>query len=134
MADAYSAIGSALNSYVGTAIGVSLYMNRAPQGGTPPYAVWQYQAAIDDYVFGDGDDSIVDADVVVRVVSNRHWPGEALLTYGGSVHPRIQNAPLSVSGYRVLRVERLSAIPPYQDSQQYWHVGGLYRISVQGTV
>lgn len=133
MTDAYTAIGSAFYAYVGTAINVPLYQNLAPQGGTPPYCVYQIQTALDDYVFGGRDDSIVDADVVVRVVSNRYWPGEAMLVYGGSVHPKVQNAPLVVSGHTLLRCERMSNIGPYQDSDRYWHAGGLYRISVQGT-
>ena len=91
------------------------------------------QSAIDDYAFARQDSDIVEADYVFRVVSNRHWPSEAMLLYGGSVHPRVQSAPLTVAGHALLRVERLSAIPPYQDSQMYWHAGGLYRISVQGT-
>ena len=39
MTDAYSAIGSAVHSYAGTAISLPVYLNRAPQGGTPPYCV-----------------------------------------------------------------------------------------------
>lgn len=133
MADPYTALGSAIASTIGTAIGVPLYMNVAPQGGTPPYCVYQFQAATDDYVFGNGADSITAADVSFRVISNRVWPGEALLIYGGSVHPRVQRASLSVAGHKLLRCERTGQIPPYRDADGYWHVGGLYRVAVQGT-
>ena len=133
MANEFSAIGSAIYARIGTAVSVSVYQNQAPQGGTPPYCIYQQQAATEEYVFGNGSNSMVDADYVVKVVSNRHWPTEAMQIYDGSVHPRIQAAPLSVAGHALMFCVRVRLIPPYQDSDMFWHVGGMYRITVQGT-
>lgn len=130
MTDTYTALGSALFSYLDNAATVNVYQDRGPQGGTPPYCVYQRQAATDEYVFGDTN-GIVNADYVVRIVSNRTWAGEAELVYA-HVHAALQHGTVSVSGHTRLRCERMSSIK-YLDSENYWHVGGLYRVAVDPT-
>lgn len=133
MSSGFMTLGSAIHARMSGHVGVAVYQNRAPQGGTPEYCILQQQSATEDYWFGNGIDSIVDADYVIKVVSNDYWPAQAMLIYDGSVHPRIQFAPLTVAGHVQLFCERIRTIPSYQDSDFFWHVGGLYRVTVQGT-
>jgi hypothetical protein len=134
MANDFTAIGSAVYSRLGSVGTVSVYQDLAPQGAAVPYCVFQRQTATDDYVFGPGQGTaaIVEAIYTVRVVSNRYNAAEAQIVYGGNTHPAMQDAPLSVTGYTVLRCRRESIIQ-YQDNDKYWHVGGLYRLEVQPT-
>lgn len=124
MANDFSAIGSAI--YValgGTAATPAAYYALAPQQSTPPYTIIQRQAAADEYTFTDGG---ISTDYVVKVVSNRVWPGEAYAAYG-TVHATLQDAGLSITGYSALRCRRQTTIE-YLDADRYWHVGGIYRI------
>ena len=77
----------------------------------------------DEYTFTSGG---VGADYMVKVISNRQWPGEAYAAYG-SVHAVLQGKQLSMTGYTALRCERRTTIE-YQDNDRFWHVGGIYRI------
>lgn len=128
MANDFTALGSALASHLGTAGTVPAYYALAPQGQQPPYCIIQRQAAVDEYTFTDGG---VSTDYVVKVVSNRNWPGEAYQVYG-HIHDAMQDAPLSVTGFQLLRCRRRSTVE-YRESSGYWHVGGLYAIHIWGT-
>jgi hypothetical protein len=123
------ALGSALYSRLATPLGSAFYDGLAPQGGTPPYTLWQVLTTSDDYTFGD--DTTEQLDVQLRTVSNRRWPGEARRIYG-TVHANMQDAPLSVTGFTVLRVRRIDKFQ-YQDPDTFWHVGGVYRVALQKT-
>ena len=124
MANDFTAFASAVYTALGgTAANPPAYYAIAPQGSTPPYTVFQRMSASDEYTF---DSRGVGADYMVKVISNRQWPGEAYNAYG-SVHTAIQNAALSISGYTALRCERRTTIE-YQDNDRFWHVGGIYRI------
>lgn len=133
MSSSYLAMGSALYSRLASQGTVPVYQNLAPQGGTPPYCVFQLQSGVDEYAFADASKGIVEAIYAVRVVSNRTWPGESQVIYDGNIHGALQGAALSVGGHNLLRCERASLIPSYQDADKYWHTGGLYRVWVQPT-
>lgn len=125
-----AALGSALYSKLsgaGTAQGVNLYYALAPQGSVPaPYAIVQQQASVDDYAFGSYRE--VSADYVVKIVSDDEYPTGSYALYD-LYDAALQDAALSVSGWSVLRVRRVSRIE-YQDTRKFWHVGGLFRIDL----
>lgn len=126
MASSSLALGSALYAVLATVGSVTFYDTLAPQGGSAalPYGIYSYQAMIDEYAFGSGG---ISADMVVKVVSNRQWPSEAQRLYDLTVHPKVQDAALSMSGYEAKRCRRTNTIR-YRDADGYWHVGGVYRI------
>ncbi len=129
MANDFAVLGSAIYSALGgTAATPKAFYGVAPQGNAYPYTTIHRQAAIDVYTFNSDE---VSADYVVKVVSNRQWPGEAYAAYG-TVHAALQDAALSVTGYSALRCERQATIE-YQDSERFWHVGGIYRIEIMST-
>lgn len=127
--DSSLALGSAIYARMAPPLGSAFYDALAPQGGTPPYTVWQVMTTADEYTFNtDGEE----LEVMVKTVSNRKWPGEARRIYSGTVHPYMQDAPLSVSGFQVLRCRRTSKFQ-YPDPEGFWHVGGVYRVSLHKT-
>lgn len=130
MANDFTALGSAIYSRLSGQGTVSVYQDLAPQGAAVPYCVFGRQSAIDEYAFADGSDGLVNAMYTVRVVSNRYWPGEAQIIYGGNIHTAMQDAPLSVTGFGLLRCERTNTIQ-YRDSDGYWHVGGVYNVWIE---
>lgn len=129
MANDFFAFGSAIYARIGTAGTVPVYNTVAPQGILPPYAIFQRNAADDDYVFGAKQ--IVDAHYVVKIVSYAYWTEEAERLYG-QYHDLLQSAPLSATGYSFLRCVRQATLA-YQDEKRYWHVGGVYKIEAQAT-
>ena len=74
MATPHAALGSAIATALsGGTVGV--FDTLAVQGGTPPYVIFQAQSAGDhEYTFSSTG---LRADYVVKVLSNRTWPGEA---------------------------------------------------------
>lgn len=116
-------IGSAIYSKLSAGT-LNVYHWLGPQGGTPPYCVYNRMAAVDEYTFGTGHG--VNADYLIKVVSNRDWPGEAQSAYT-AIHNLIQDAALSISGMTSIRCRRKSTIE-YRDPDGYWHVGGVYRV------
>ena len=126
MANDYTALGSAIYSLLSGAATVSIYNQRAPQGGTPPYGIFNRQSAIDERTFNTAG---ISSDYVLKAVSNRVWPGEAKEVYQG-LHSIMQDGALSVSGFVLLRNQRGSTFE-YQDADGFWHVGGLYRIEIE---
>jgi hypothetical protein len=128
MATDFEALGSALYTALGGTAG-TVYYALAPQDTPPPYVVFARDSAQDEYMFGA--DLVIDATYVVKAVSNRQWPHEAYARYD-TAHTLIQNKALSVTGYTALRCVRQVTLE-YQDSERYWHVGGVYRIEIDKT-
>lgn len=129
MANDFTAFGSAIyNQLGGTAANPPVYYGLAPQGGTPPYIIVNRLDGDDEYTFNS---SGVNTRYTVKAVSNRIWPNEAWNAYG-SVHPTLQNAALTITGFTSLRCQRVSTIE-YQDPGRYWHIGGIYRIEAWRT-
>jgi len=126
MATPHAALGSAINSALSGGT-VSVYDTLAVQGGTPPYAIFQAQNPGEmEYTFSS---SGLRADYVLKVISNRTWPGEAQQVYS-HLHELLQNAALVVSGYSVQRCRVTSGVK-YRDEDGFWHIGGVYRIDLQ---
>lgn len=124
----FAALGSAIRSQLGTAFGASVYYALKPQGvGVYPVIIFQRQSALDGYTFGPNGDE-VSADYVVKVVGQDAYPTQLYGLYG-SVHAKLQDASLSVTGWTALRCARQSTIE-YRDGDGYWHVGGVYRIDL----
>lgn len=121
------ALGSAVYSRLNGQATVSIYDTLAPPGSVPPYGIWQLQAAVDTYMFADAGEFLA-ADVVVKVVSNHHWATEATRIYD-HIHNAMQDAPLAVTGYNLIRCRRASLIR-FRDPDEYWHVGGLYTVEI----
>lgn len=129
MATDFAVLGSAIYSALGgTAATPRAFYGVAPQGQPYPVTTINRQAAVDVYTFTSSE---VSADYVVKVVSNRQWPGEAYAAYG-TVHAALHGATLSVPGFTPLRCERQYTIE-YQDSDRFWHVGGIYRVEIHST-
>ena len=129
MANDFTALGSALYAALGGGTASpSVYYALAPQGSTPPYTIIQRMAGVDEYTFSS---NTINADYLVKVVSNRIWPGEAFEAYG-TVHATLQNAALTVTGFTSLRCERRSTIE-FIDNGRFWNVGGIYRIEAHAT-
>lgn len=129
MANDFSALASAVYNALGGSAGTPTpYYALAPQGSQPPYVVFQRMSASDSYTFTSSE---VGADYMVKVISNRQWPGEAYNAYG-SVHAALQGRALTIGGYQALRCERRTTLE-YMDNDRYWHVGGIYRIEAHST-
>lgn len=126
MANDFTALGSAIYSRLGTAGTVSIFWGLAPQGQQPPYVVFDRLATTDAYTFGARSE--ISTDFSVKVISNRNSPGEAALVYG-HIHNAMQDAPLAVTGFTLLRCRRRSTIQ-YREPDGFWHVGGIYRIDL----
>jgi hypothetical protein len=128
--NAFTALGSALYTAIGTALGtvtpLAVYQGLAPQGSAPPYAVFNQQTARDEYTFTSRG---ISASYQVKIVSNRQFANEAQLAYD-RVHRSLQDAPLTVTGYNLLRMRRETTIQ-FMDPDRFWHVGGVYRIDIQ---
>lgn len=124
MSNDLPAIGSAIYSALGgTAATPRAYYGVAPQGTPYPYTTIHRQAGVDSYTFTSSE---VSTDYVVKVISDRQWPGEAYGAYG-TVHTALQGKSLTIPGFTALRCERQRTIE-YQDADRFWHVGGIYRI------
>ena len=121
-----SAIGSAVYRLVDAATALSVYSDRAPQGTVAPYVIFQRQEGRDEYTFtGNG----INADYVVKVVSNAYSPSAAQTAYE-AIHTAINGGgTVTVTGYNLLRFERQTTIQ-YQEPAGFWHVGGLYSVQV----
>lgn len=140
MANDFALLGSALYGRLGTvqytypAAGtatttgsINVYAVMAVGTGSSPapapYIIFQHQAGLDEYTFDKRGESL---DYMVKAVSDRQTPSQAYAIYAGA-HDALQDAPLNISGYTVLRVRRQSRFE-FRDTDGYFHVGGLYRI------
>ncbi len=117
--------GSALYNYINTNGTVDTYYQKAKQKSQLPYVIVAFVSATDDYTFTDDG---INADYSIRVVTKNDFPDEAITLYG-QVHELIQDAPLTFDGYSLMRIRRES-IYQFQDSQDYWNVGGLYNLDI----
>lgn len=128
----YSRLGTVQYSYPngsgGTVTGsVNVYNTMATQQGAPPYIIFQLQTGLDGYAFaGDREESF---DYLVKTVSLKTYPSQEANPIFATADNALQDAPLSVAGYSVLRVRRTSRVR-YRDQQGYWHVGALFRIDI----
>lgn len=138
MPNDFAAIGSALYGRLGTvqysyhANGTALvtgtlgcYDTLAPQGGTPPYVVFQYQAGVNDYVFGGGSGKSLD--FLVKVISDRYYASQQAFAIYAKVYDTLQDAPLSIAGSNLLRCREMRPVQ-LRDTDGFWHVGGIWRI------
>jgi hypothetical protein len=140
MPNDFALLGSALYGRLGTvqytypttgtatttgSVGVynSMVVGNNGQPVDVPYFIFQHQAGRDEYTFNTRGESL---DYMVKAVSDRQTPSQAYALYAGA-HDALQDAPLNISGYTVLRVRRQSRFE-FRDTDGYWHVGGLYRI------
>lgn len=122
----HALIGSAVYSVLSAGT-VPVYHSLAPQETGLPYAIMQpQQPGVDAYTFGAGRE--ISADWVVKIISDRQWPGQAINLFS-YVDGLMQDAALSVAGWSVLRCRRVSAIQ-YVDPDRFWHVGGVYRVDL----
>lgn len=140
MANDFGAQGSALYARLGTVQytyrtsgtttttgSVPVYDTLAPQGGTvPPYIIYQFMASVDEYKFSGGHGE--STDMLIKAVSNRQFPAMQAEPIYAQAHAAIQHAALTVNGTNLLRLERSSRIK-YQDSDLYWHIGGIYTVA-----
>lgn len=127
--DFYGPLGSAIYAQLAAPLGSVLYYATAPERTVPPYTVYQFVAPMDDYTFNTAH---IEVTVQIESISNQPWPNDARLIYAGTVHPNLQDAPLSVTGFRVLKVRRQK---PFQfpDPDRFWHVGADYIVELQAT-
>lgn len=103
---------------------LGLYDTLSWQGTATPYLIFQLQDSLDLYTFGTVSGE--SADYLLKVVSNRQTAAQAQAIYD-QAHAALQNAPLTIVGAYPLRVRRISRVQ-YQDTKEYWHIGGVYRI------
>lgn len=129
MATDFEAIGSALYTALGGTAG-TVYYSLAPQQTAPPYIIVARDSGSDDYAFGG--DTVTDTTYVIKAVSNRQWPTSEAYGLYADAHAKVQNVALSMTGYTALRCVRQVTLE-YQDTDRYWHVGGVYRVEVDKT-
>lgn len=143
MSDQFSALGSALYARLGTVqytyrtngtVTVTgtlpTYDSLAPQGTNPPYVIFQLASSLDRYQFGG--DAGESADYLIKVVSDRQYASAQAFGIYHQAHTQVQDAPLVVANNQLLRCRRSSRFQ-YPDAEQYWHVGGYYRIDTWQT-
>lgn len=129
-------LGTVVYSYriaQGTALysgSVDVYNTMALQQNATPYIIFQLQTGLDEYSFGTNREESLD--YVMKVVSLRDYPSQECNPIFDTAHTALQDAPLSVPGYSVLRVRRGSRIR-YRDRSGYWHVGANYQIDIAKT-
>jgi len=121
-------MGSALYSYINTQGTITTYYQKAPQSAQPPFVIVSFVSATDDYTF---DSNGMNADYFIKVVGSKVFPESTISLYG-AVHDLIQDAPITITGNNLLRIRRES-IMQYQDSEDFWNVGGLYNLDTWKT-
>lgn len=138
MANEFQAMGSALYGRLGTVQYTYYGSGTVPTTGTLgcydtvalqqsplPYVVYQLQDSLALYTFGPKSGE--SADYAVKVVSNRQTPSAQAYAIYDQLHEELQDAVLVIAGSYPLRCRRTSRFA-YPDSDQFWHVGGIYRI------
>ena len=116
-------IGSAIYNHLKTNGTIDCYYQKARQSATVPYCLVYFMTANDDYVFGSQG---LNADYVVKVISDKNFPEEALRLYG-DIHNLVQDSSLTIPDYDIIRVRRESILQ-YEDQMHFWNVGGLYNV------
>lgn len=131
MSDSWNALGSAVYARLAPPLGSALYDGIAKSTVVPPYTVWQVLDTDDDRVFGDrGTATFETFQVMLRTISDRYYPDKARSIYG-TVHAYMEGAPLTVTGFSVMRCERTGGRFQYQDSEKFWNVGAVYTVELQ---
>lgn len=137
MANEFRALGSALYGVLGTisytyhsgtatvTSTLGCYDSVIPQGNSYPGVVFQLESSLSEYTFGT--QSGESADYLVKVVSNRKSISAEAYDIYDQTHAVLQDAALTITGHYPLRVRRTSRFA-YQDSELFWHVGGVYRV------
>lgn len=118
-------VGSALYNHIKNNGTIECYYHKAKQSASVPYCLVYFMTGNDDYTFNDNG---LNADYVVKVISDKNFPEEAIRLYG-DIHEFVQDASLTIPGYSVLRVRRESILQ-YEDQMHFWNVGGLYNFDI----
>lgn len=122
MATSFEAMGSAIYGRLAPVQGSAVFDMLAPAEQPSPYTIFQRLTDIDEYAFGTA--RIENLQYLIKAVDNGDWPHRAYARYGVA-HDAIQDAPLTIPGYREMRFRRTATIN-YADNLGYWHVGGIY--------
>lgn len=105
-----------------------LHHQRAPEGTTPPYVIFNKQSGVPVWSFGD-------------FFSNQLWQVKGICRGGDAegaeaIDARcaelLNDAPLDIDGHETLYLRRESDVDYPQDDagETIFHVGGLYRLMV----
>lgn len=126
----YGALGTVSYTYrtSGTAMTtgtIGTYDTLSPQGTITPYVIFQLQDSLDQYLFGNKAGE--SADYLVKVVGNKLAPTSQTAAIYDQAHAALQDKALTIAGAYPLRVRRISRVQ-YQDTDKFWHVGGIYRV------
>lgn len=116
--------GSGTALYSGS---VPVYNTLATQGAVPPYLVFQLQTGIPSYFFGGREEE--GFDYAVRALSQKSYTSQEANPIFEKAAAVLQDAPLNVPGFGLMRVRRGARIR-YRDSSGFWNVGSLWRIEV----
>lgn len=111
----------------------AVYESVAPQGADAPYVVFNAQSpGIDSETFGGR--SWTDSVYLVKAVTEGD-SSAAAGTIAARIDTLLENAPLTLSGTASnLYLRRTTAVdfPEVDSGKKFRHLGGLYRIVVQG--
>lgn len=118
-------LGSAIYNHINTNGTIPTYYQKVPQQTNTPYCLVHFMNGYDEYTF---DDQGLKTDYVIKIVSSKNHPEEAIRLYG-NIHELFQDASLSISGYDVIYNRRESLIN-YEDQFHHWNIGGLYNIQI----
>ena len=118
-------VGSALFNHIKNNGTIDCYYHKAKQSASVPYCLVYFMSANDDYTFNDKS---LNADYVVKVISDKNFPEEAIRLYG-DIHEIVQDSSLSMPGYNVIRLRRESILE-YEDQFHFWNIGGLYNLDI----
>jgi len=119
------AMGKALFNHLDTNSSMDVYYQKAKQSVKPPFCVITFISATDDYTFNS---SGMNADYMIKVVSDKLFPDTAIEDYG-AIHTLLQDASIAVENSVLLRIRRESLIQ-FQDPQDFWNVGGIYNLDI----
>ncbi len=108
----------------------SVYYGRGPEGVDPPYVVFQQLSSVPQYVLT----KVAFENMIYLVKAVTLGPSSKL---GGQIRDRfeelLQDAALSVAGYKTMKLRRESAID-YPESvpggQEYRHRGSTFRVQL----
>lgn len=131
MVTEWNALGSAIYSRLSSATGsgtVTIYQDLAPEGTQAPYLIFQRMVGTDERTFNTKH---ISSRYMVKAISNQPWATEAERTYA-IYEPYMDDAPLSITGYTLIRCRRTGPIH-YQDPEMFWHCGGEFEVEVEKT-
>lgn len=126
-------LGTVIYTYrtgVGTALysgSVGVYNTLAPQQTPGPYLAYQLQTGVPNYWFNGKEEE--GFDYALKALSLRDYPSQEANPIFEQAATALQDAPLSIPGYKLMRARRGSRIR-YRDTKGYWNIGSLWRIEV----